>query len=129
MELNRFFDFLEQTYEKADVKAAFGEPQTLGEKSIIPVARIGYGVGLGFGEGGTAAEEEGETEASGTGGGGGGGGMATPLAVIEVTDLETKVIPITDTSKLALAGILMAAWNVFWIARTIRAFRAHRAGA
>lgn len=136
MELNRLFDFLEQIYQKANVKTAFGEPQTIGERTIIPVARVGYGLGLGFGEGEKPAEpfgspqdrEEGEVEAAGAGGGGGGGGMAAPIAVVEVTDEETKVIPITDSTKIVLAGIFLAAWNIFWITRTIRVLKGRRAG-
>ncbi len=127
MELNRFFDFLEQIYQKANVKATFGELQTIGEKTIIPVARVAYGLGLGFGEGEKPGEEEGQVEATGAGGGGGGGGVATPIAVVEVTDEETQVIPIVDTTKVALAGIFMAAWNLFWITRTIRVLKGRRA--
>jgi uncharacterized spore protein YtfJ len=123
MELNRVFDFLEQVYQTASVRAAFGEPQTVGEKTIIPVARVAYGLGLGFGEGERPAEEGGDVEAAGSGAGGGGGGMATPLAVVEVTDEDTRVIPIMDSTKLAVAGVFMAAWNLFWIARTIRVIK------
>lgn len=127
MELNRFFDFFEQIYQKANVKAAFGEPETIGEKTIIPVARVGYGLGLGLGEGEAPAGEEGEAGPSAdVGGGGGGGGAATPIAVVEVTDEETKVIPIVDSTKVALAGILMASWNLFWIIGAIRALKGHR---
>jgi len=126
MELNRLFDFFEQIYRKADVKAAFGEPKTVGQKTIIPVARVGYGLGLGFGEG-ERPGEEGEAEA-GAGGGGGGGGTATPVAVVEVTDETTRVIPIVDSTKIALAGMFCAAWNLFWITRTIRVLKARKAG-
>jgi len=134
MELNRFFDFLEQIYQKADVKAAFGEPQTIGEKTIIPVARVAYGLGLGFGEaekpaepfGGPHDREEGKVEATGAGGGGGGGGVAAPIAVVEVTNEETKVIPIMDLTKLALAGMFVAAWNLFWITRTVRVLKGRK---
>ena len=127
MELNRFFDFLEKIYRQADVSAAFGEPQTIGEKTIIPVARVAYGLGLGFGEGQKLAEEEGEVEPTDSGGGGGGSAMATPVAVVEVTDEGTKVVPIVDSTKLALAALFMAAWNLFWIARTVRVLKGPKA--
>lgn len=127
MELNRLFDFFEQIYRKSDVKAAFGEPKTVGPRTIIPVARVGYGLGLGFGEGERPDEEGDEAEAS-AGGGGGGGGVATPIAVVEVTEEATKVIPIVDSTKIALAGMFCAAWNLFWIARTIRVLKARKAG-
>ena len=123
MELNRLFDFLEQVHEKADVKAAFGEPETVGERTIIPVARVGYGLGLGFGEGERPSGEEVEAP---SGGGGGGGGVATPIAVVEVTDEQTKVIPIIDSTKLALASLLTFAWNLFWITRTVRILKGRK---
>lgn len=128
MELNRLFDFLEQMYRRADVKAAFGEPQSIGDKTIIPVARVGFGVGLGFSEGERPAEEPGDIEAAGAGGGGAGGAMTTPVALLQVTSEDTKVIAIVDSTKLALAGILMIAWNLFWIARTIRFLKGGKAG-
>ena len=123
MELNRLFEFSEQVYRKADVGAVFGEPQTVGHKTIIPVGRVCYGLGLGFGKGEGPRQDEGATDSTGSGGGGGGGGMAGPIAVIEVTDEETKVIPVVDPTTLALAGMFLAAWNLFWIARTIRVLK------
>jgi uncharacterized spore protein YtfJ len=123
MEINRLFEFLEQIYQRADVASAFGEPETVGEKTLIPVARVWYGMGLGFGEGQEPAPEEDESEPGASGAGGAGGGKTVPIAVVEVSNEETKVISITDSTKVAVAGILMVAWNLFWITKTIRAFR------
>ena len=122
MELNRLFDFVEQIYRKADVGAAFGEPQTVGDKTIIPVARVGYGLGVGFGEGEMPSGAE-APEAPGAGGGGGGGGMATPMAAVELSDGEVNVVPIVDSTRIALAGILLVAWSVYWIGKTIRVLK------
>lgn len=124
MQLNRLFDFLEQVHQKANVRAAFGEPETIGERTIIPVARVSYGVGLGFGEGERPSEEEVE---AGSRGGGGGGGNTTPIAVVEVTDKQTKVLPIVDSTKLAVASLLTFAWSLFWITRTFRILKGRRA--
>jgi hypothetical protein len=41
------------------------------------------------------------------------------VAVVEVTPEETWVKPVIDEQKLALAGVLLAAWAVFWVARTL----------
>jgi len=124
MQLNRLFDFFEQIYQKADVKAAFGEPETIGQRTIIPVARVGYGLGLGFGEGERPSEEEAEAGC----GGGGGGTAATPIAVVEVTGEGTQVIPIVDWTKLALAGLATFAWNLFWINRILRILKGRKTG-
>jgi uncharacterized spore protein YtfJ len=60
MSLNRMFDSIEQAREAANWQSAFGEPQVIDDKTIIPVAQVGYGFGLGFGRGGQVSEEEGE---------------------------------------------------------------------
>lgn len=62
-----------------------------------------YGYGAGAGTGGV-----GTSSARGEGGGGGGGVRAIPVGVIEVSDQQTRFVPITDRKRLAgavLAGI------------------------
>lgn len=103
--------------EKATVKTVFGEPIHQNGRVIIPVARVAYGFGFG---GGRNAEKESGEEESKEGAGGGGGVSVRPVAVLEITDKETKVKPIVDITRVALAGMLLTAWNVFWIAFTIR---------
>src|SRR5438309_3847352 len=88
---------------QASVKAIYGEPIVAQGKTIIPVARIMYGYGAGAGTGGV-----GDTSARGEGGGGGGGVRAIPVGVIEVSDQQTRFVPITDRKKVTgavLAGI------------------------
>lgn len=104
--------------ENAAVRAVFGEPIQANGKTIIPVAKVAYGFGLGMGQGGGK-----EKQASGQGGGAGGGVSVRPVAVLEVSGQETKVKPVVDVTRLALAGMLLLAWNVFWITYTVRALR------
>jgi len=62
-----------------------------------------YGYGAGAGTGGV-----GGSSARGEGGGGGGAVRAIPVGVIEISDQQTRFVPITDRKKLAgalLAGI------------------------
>ena len=93
----------ESILSQANVKAIYGEPIAAHGKTVIPVARIMYGYGAGAGTGGV-----GDTSARGEGGGGGGGVRAIPVGVIEVSDQQTRFVPITDRKRLAgavLAGI------------------------
>ena len=88
---------------QASVKAIYGEPISAHEKTIIPVAKISYGYGAGAGTGGV-----GDTKARGEGGGGGAGVHAVPVGVIEVSNQQTRFIPITSRKKLTgavLAGV------------------------
>ena len=93
----------ESILSQANVKAIYGEPIGAHGKTVIPVARIMYGYGAGAGTGGV-----GTSSARGEGGGGGGGVRAIPVGVIEVSDQQTRFVPITDRKRLAgaiLAGI------------------------
>ena len=101
----------------ANVSSVFGEPYNVGEKTIIPVARIRHA--MGFGTGGGFDKEQ----SFGSGGGGGSYAGARPVAVIEIEGKKVRIKLVTDNMPIALAGIALAGWNVFWIARTIRAFR------
>jgi hypothetical protein len=47
---------------------------------------------------------------------------AAPRAIIEVDDDGVRIKEIVNSTLLGAAGILLVAWNVFWITRTVRAF-------
>jgi len=105
--LNRLFDLFETRKEAASWKAVFGEPQTQGDTTIIPVASVTYGVGLGVG---MAGVEESEEDAEQVGGGGGIAGSSKPVAVIVVTPEKTTVRPVLDRSMVLIAGMVTVAW-------------------
>jgi uncharacterized spore protein YtfJ len=129
------FDAVEGLRRTATADAAFGQPQEVDGRVIIPVSAVGTGFGLGFGRGTSGPEGEPESEVpwdveeagegedgeSGEGGGGGGGSTSHPVAVIEVTPEETIVRPIVDETKVAIAGIMLAGWFMFWLFATVRA--------
>jgi uncharacterized spore protein YtfJ len=117
-DVQRLLDTLADLREKANVNACFGEPVTVEGRTIIPVARVGYGLGMAVGQGPTAEGEEESTEKMG-GGGGGGGMAATPLGVIEVTSKGTRIEPVIDKQKVAIASMLVGAWSAFWVARAL----------
>ena len=91
----------ESILSQANVKAIYGEPIAAHGKTVIPVAKIMYGYGGGAGTGGV-----GDTSARGEGGGGGGGVRAVAVGVIEVSDQQTRFVPITDRKRLAGAVLV-----------------------
>jgi len=96
----------ESILSQASVKAIYGEPILAHGKTIVPVAKIMYGYGAGAGTGGV-----GDTSARGEGGGG--GVRAVPVGVIEISDQQSRFVPITDRKKLTgavLAGIGLGMW-------------------
>ena len=112
---------IEQLFEKLRVDAVFGQPIQEGDVTIIPVAEVGFGFGYGSGRS-PATEEEGDAADSGKGAGGGGAGKATPRGYIKITSDGVNFESTLDEGRVALAGIAMSAWAIFWIAKTIRAF-------
>ena len=120
MSVNRMFESIEQAREAANWQAAFGEPQVIDDKTIIPVAQVGYGFGMGFGRGGQVSEEDDEPGTEGEGGGGGGGATAKPYGVIVVTPETVYFEEVEDSSKIAVMGIIMVAFSIFQVSKTLR---------
>ena len=110
--IDQLFMRLDEVQKSANVNAVFGPPMTTGEKTVLPIASVSYAFGLGFGQG----QEEKESD---MGGGGGAGALAKPVGLAEITPGRTHIEPIVDEQTVALAGIGLAAWSVFWIARAV----------
>src|SRR5687768_17376808 len=88
--------------QNADVKTVYGEAVEAGGKTVIPVASVAYGFGGGSGMKPTVGV--GEEGLVGTGAGG--GIMANPIGFIEVSDGETRFVPINDVKRLLGAFML-----------------------
>ena len=99
---------------KADV--AFGTPQVIGARTLIPVARVMYGFGGGSGD---------STRQQGSGGGGALG--VRPFAIIEVTNERVRVVPIVDVQSM-MARVFAFATAAMLLAAVLRRARARRAG-
>lgn len=117
--LERVLDQLRQLTERAGVRAVYGEPMEARGRTLVPVARVAYGFGFGGGLRQRHEQEEDEEEEreQDEGGGGGAGLSARPVAVVEVRDDGTRVIPVWDVNRLVLAGFLLVGWAVFWLGR------------
>jgi uncharacterized spore protein YtfJ len=76
----------------ASVKNVYGEPVTVGGRTVIPMAQVRYG----FGGGGGKKDES-------DGGGGGGGMIAKPAGVMEITSEGTRFVAFDDKRKLIAA--------------------------
>ncbi len=125
-DIQRLLDTFADLRKEANVNACFGQPVTVEGRTVVPVARIGYGLGLGAGQG-PIAEAEDEMLEAGMGGGGGAGGMiSSPLGVIEVTSEGTRVEPVIDRQMVAIVAMLVGAWSAFWIARALMAILGRR---
>lgn len=119
MILNQLFDKIDRVRETANWQAAFGPPQVVEGKTIIPVARVSYLFGVGFG---SVLGPEAETESVGgsQGGGEGGGASTKPLGAIVVTPERVYFEPVLDVGKIAWFGLGLAALLLFQLSRTIR---------
>lgn len=96
----------------AHVKSVFGAPVETHGKTIIPVARVGYGFGGG------SAKPAGE--GNGHEGGGGGGAGAIPLGVFEITEAGTRFVPLHEIRQLMAAALFGFCLGVFVAKRARR---------
>ena len=106
--------------DRLNTKAVFGEPLHEGDVTLIPVAEVSMGFGYGYGSGPAPDEQAEEAPAQKGGVGGGGGGKAKPLGYIQIDRNGVHFEPVLDITRMGMAGILMTAWAVFWIARAFR---------
>jgi uncharacterized spore protein YtfJ len=95
----------ERVTAEATVRRVFGEPVTAHGRTILPVARIGYGFGAG---------------GSRHGDGGGGAGLdARPAGALEVTPEGTRFIAWPEPGRLLAAaalGVVLGVELARWIA-------------
>jgi uncharacterized spore protein YtfJ len=114
---------LERIRPTARVEVVYGEERKIGDKTIIPIAAVAYGFGGGAGGGTGSHGHNGHDEAGVGGGGGGGGGVRVqPVGVLEITDDDTRLVPIIDWTRIATTALtVFGVWMVF---RTI--FRRRR---
>jgi uncharacterized spore protein YtfJ len=134
----------QQVGASATVNAVFGQPQTIGERTIIPVARVAFGFGGGAGNGQSgrrrrapvdpeAAAETGTRQApgdatgQGAGFGGGAGLMATPVAVVEIGPRGVRVVPIVDVNRL-VGRVFAAVFGFAFAALMVSALTGRRRG-
>ena len=44
------------------------------------------------------------------------------MGFVRITAEGVRYEPFMDPTRISIAGILLSAWSVFWIAKTVRAF-------
>lgn len=102
---------LDKVRATAGVKTVYGEPIKVDGKTIIPIAKVAFGAGAGVDAGSAKPEvpgAEGKSEGAGV------GAYATPVGVVEVSEQETKFVPINLRKKLTIAGALGAATGMLF---------------
>jgi uncharacterized spore protein YtfJ len=115
---------IEKMVDGLGVGAVFGEPIREGSVTVVPVAEVRFAFGYGYGSGrGSGEETEGGPSMAeeGSGGGSGAGGRASAKGYVRISADEVRFEPVLDVTRLALAGIALAAWSIFWIGRAMRA--------
>jgi uncharacterized spore protein YtfJ len=106
---------LDRIRATARVELVYGEERRIADKTIIPVAAVAYTFGGGAG-GGTGPSHNGHGEETAVGGGGGGGGSVRvqPVGLLEITEDETRLVPIFDWTRIVTTGLtVFGIWMVF----------------
>jgi uncharacterized spore protein YtfJ len=106
----------DRVQSSAKAETVFGEPVIVGERTVIPVARVDYGVGAGGGE-----------DAAAHGLGGGAALRALPVGALEITGSGTRFIrfvhPLRSGLALALAAAIGFAMGRHASRRSLRRMR------
>jgi uncharacterized spore protein YtfJ len=89
-----FEGLFQSIVNQVGAKSVFGEPISTNGKTIVPVAKVRYGFGGGSGRKSQDNEE---------GFGGGGGFIGKPVGVIEITNEQTRFVPIPPNFPIAAA--------------------------
>jgi uncharacterized spore protein YtfJ len=124
-------DAIGRLSDSARVERVYGDPVTVGDRTVVPVARVAYGFGGGFGSGTDATDvgdvadavdetDDSEVPESGEGGGIGGGARATPLGALEVTPDGTRFVRFSDSRGKRLAGLVFAVGVGYLLGRLLR---------
>jgi uncharacterized spore protein YtfJ len=107
-------DVTERVSGSASVRNVYGDPVVVGDRTVIPAARVRYAFGGGGGRGKTDGEP---------GGGGGGRAAARPCGALEITRAGTRFINFIEPRRmgaaLALGFVLGAAVMALARPRTI----------
>ena len=114
--MNEFFATFERAQSSASIDNVYGQPITYGDSVVVPVACVSQCFALG---GGLGTDQHDARQDGGLGGGGAGRVKARPVALAEIMPEGVDVHPIIDENRALLAGLLFAAWAVFWAARTL----------
>lgn len=111
--------------QPAPVSHVFGPPQAVGDRTLIPVASVQYVSGRGM-RGRRAPKGDKNTGQLVTRLARKGGTFTKriPVAIVEVSDEGVRVHSMPTPLSVVLAGILLAGWNVYWVMRTVREWRA-----
>ncbi len=95
----------------ARVETIYGEPREIGDKTVIPVARVEYVFGAGGGGGTGPSSDNGSKVSIGGGAGGGGAVRVRPVGVLEVTNEGTRMVPVLDWTRIITIAMTFAgAW-------------------
>ncbi|MFN3285617.1 MAG: GerW family sporulation protein [bacterium] len=113
---------LKHLVDGVGVRSVFGEAMQAHGRTFVPVAKVTYGFGFGGGRRQRHEREEQQEEERehDEGGGAGVALVARPVAVVEIREDRTRVLPVWDANRLVLAALAAAAWTVFWVARPRR---------
>jgi len=108
----------------AGVEMAFGQPTTISDMTVIPVAKVSFGIGGGGGKSGAASKEEAadETKDDATpqqdnvseGGGGGGGFKTQPVGIYAIKGDKVKFYPVIAFEDLikVIAIVSLLIWSL-----------------
>ncbi|HPF09436.1 MAG TPA: GerW family sporulation protein [Candidatus Cloacimonadota bacterium] len=117
MDIKSIFSHIKQAlHNGAGVEFAFGSPSTIGDTSIIPVARVSFAFGAGGGSNPVKSrkkpevpeeDKEQDNPQNNVGGGGGGSIKTEPVGIYTIRNDQVRFHPVVSVKEiLAAFGII-----------------------
>ncbi len=116
--LDNFRSVVDRLTAAARIDAAFGQPITQDNRTVIPAAET-FCV-FGFGGGGGPAKADAGAQADAFGGGGGGVARTRPIATIVIEPEGVSVRPVVDVTQIYLAALAAAVFALLWGRNIVR---------
>ncbi|WP_266076396.1 spore germination protein GerW family protein [Haladaptatus caseinilyticus] len=98
VDFDRIESAMVRFHRSGTVERVYGDPISVDDRTVVPVANVGYGFGGG-----------GDDDGSGFGG----GVRATPVGVVEISPNETRWIRFDESRRATLA--LVAGFVLGWL--------------
>ncbi|HKJ47174.1 MAG TPA: spore germination protein GerW family protein [Balneolales bacterium] len=108
---------IDHLLDRMGSNAVFGEPQTRGDITVIPVAEVR--TGFGFGKGSKLPAKD-VSDENGQQFGTGGGGSVIPLGYIHISSDTVRFKPFYNLTKLTMAGMFLTTWMVLKIGKWLK---------
>ncbi|MFD2923846.1 spore germination protein GerW family protein [Halobacillus naozhouensis] len=108
----------EKLSKQKEISLVYGDPVELGDRKVIPVAKVNYFIG-----GGGGSSDGTESVQAGRGEGGGGHVSIKPLGVYEMSRQHTTFKPVYNVQRLSMVAAVVSGILIWSLKKLTRSFK------